>query len=137
MRNLILVVLVATFAAFLMSSKISTSENDAQNELATAISNAKYANKSEHVLQAHLFLRHVVNCLVGTRSVAFDANAGDPCIGSGHGAINDYPGSKPDKKILTHALQDAEHGLATNNIHIIQNAASLTKQHLQQAKRTL
>ena len=136
MKHAMLFVLAA-LPFVVLSANTSTASTNVQREITTAISNANYVNDAKYVKQAHLYLQHVVNCLVGTRSDEFVANAGDPCIGAGRGAINDYKGDKLDKALLTRALQDAEYGLVTNNIQIAQSAANLSKKSLQEARQTL
>ncbi len=136
MRKIMLFILAALPLAVLYINTAPASK-DIQQEITTAITNANNAKKTKYVKQVHLYLHHVVNCLVGTRSADFDANAGDPCIGAGQGAINDYTGGEFNKLLLTRALQDAKYGLISNNIQIARNAADLSKKDLQDARRAL
>lgn len=62
-----------------------------QEELKTAITHAGFAAKYDTLNEVTLHLHHVVNCIVGSKDKAYDAQAGNPCQGQGNGILADVP----------------------------------------------
>lgn len=83
----------------------------ASKQIATAAAHAGMAMGAADLATAHAHLHHVVNCLVGPSGKGFDAKAGDPCKGMGHGAIADAKGDTATVDRLHVALGQAERGL--------------------------
>ena len=110
---------------------------NARKEISTAILHAGYAEKMTDVNKVHRHLHHVINCLVGSHGAGFDANAGDPCLGMGNGAIRDYTYKVADKvqrDMLQQALEDAHYGLMSNRLKIARNAADLAEKRLKESE---
>jgi len=120
-------------ALALLGTSGAYASTNTHREISTALTHAKLAQKMSSVQQVDLHLHHVINCLEGTKGAEFDAMAGDPCLGMGHGAINDYRGNKLNKEMLQSALEDAQYGLMTKRTQIARNAASLAVKNLKQA----
>ena len=133
MKNRMLIVLL--FTIFGVSTAYANTQ--AQREISTAITHASLAEKMTNVSQVDLHLHHVINCLVGTKGVGFDAKAGDPCLGMGNGAINDYKGDKVNRDMLKQALEDAQYGLMTKRVNIARNAADMAEKRLKEAREGL
>jgi hypothetical protein len=133
MKNRMLIVLL--FTIFGVSTAYANTQ--AQREISTAITHASLADKMTNVSQVDLHLHHVINCLVGTKGVGFDAKAGDPCLGMGNGAINDYKGDKVNRDMLKQALEDAQYGLMTKRVNIARNAADMAEKRLKEAREGL
>lgn len=133
MKNRMLIVFL--FTIFGVSTAYANTQ--AQREISTAITHASLAEKMTKVNQVDLHLHHVINCLVGTKGVGFDAKAGDPCLGMGNGAINDYKGDKVNRDMLKQALQDAQYGLMTKRVNIARNAADMAEKRLQESREGL
>lgn len=110
---------------------------NAHKEISTAITHAGYAEKVGDVNKVHLHLHHVINCLVGTKGVGFDAKAGDPCLGMGNGAIRDFKADKVRRDMLQQALENAHYGLMTSRLRIAHDAADLADKDLKQAEENL
>lgn len=133
MKNRMLIVFL--FTIFGVSTAYANTQ--AQREISTAITHASLAEKMTNVSQVDLHLHHVINCLVGTKGVGFDAKAGDPCLGMGNGAINDYKGDKVNRDMLKQALEDAQYGLMTKRVNIARNAADMAEKRLKEAREGL
>jgi len=133
MKNRMLIVFL--FTIFGVSTAYANTQ--AQREISTAITHASLADKMTNVSQVDLHLHHVINCLVGTKGVGFDAKAGDPCLGMGNGAINDYKGDKVNRDMLKQALEDAQYGLMTKRVNIARNAADMAEKRLKEAREGL
>ena len=127
--------IVFLFTIFGVSTAYANTQ--AQREISTAITHASLADKMTNVSQVDLHLHHVINCLVGTKGVGFDAKAGDPCLGMGNGAINDYKGDKVNRDMLKQALEDAQYGLMTKRVNIARNAADMAEKRLKEAREGL
>ena len=127
--------IVLLFTIFGVSTAYANTQ--AQREISTAITHASLADKMTNVSQVDLHLHHVINCLVGTKGVGFDAKAGDPCLGMGNGAINDYKGDKVNRDMLKQALEDAQYGLMTKRVNIARNAADMAEKRLKEAREGL
>jgi len=137
MKKQLLISTVSLFFA-LFGANAAFAKANAQKEISTAITHAGYAEKVTTVDKVHLHLHHVINCLVGTNGVGFDAKAGDPCIGMGNGAIKDFNYKEADKvrrDMLKQALEDANYGLMTNRLKIAHNAADLAAKDLKKAEQ--
>ena len=133
MKNRVLIVLL--FTIFGVSTAYANTQ--AQREISTAITHASLAEKMTNVNQVDLHLHHVINCLVGAKGVGFDAKAGDPCLGMGNGAINDYKGDKVNRDMLKQALEDAQYGLMTKRVNIARNAADMAIKRLKETREGL
>lgn len=77
----------------------------AQKEVSTAITHAGFAAAASDAKTVHLHLHHVINCLVGAGGRHFDAKAGDPCQGQGHGALRDAKAAKAGDAVRTRLAQ--------------------------------
>ncbi|WP_329740837.1 hypothetical protein [Dyella sp. A6] len=107
------VLLVAFVPAMALAADGSAA---ATKQAATAAAHAGMSLGAGNLKTAHLHLHHVVNCLVGPSGWGFDAKAGDPCKGMGHGAIADAKGDKAMEARLHKALADARSGLKSHNL---------------------
>jgi hypothetical protein len=139
MKHPILIAPMSLLFAMFATTNVYASTN-AQQEISTAILHASYAEKMTDVNKVHLHLHHVINCLVGTKGVGFDTKAGDPCLGMGNGAINDFNYKKADKlrrDMLKQALEDAQYGLMTDRLQIARNAADLAIKDLKKSQEDL
>jgi len=103
-------VLVVIFSGGVLAFSGLVFAADAGKEINTAVEHAGFAVKAKNLEQTHLHLRHVVNCLVGSKGSGFDAAAGYPCKGQGSGAINDANKSPNEKVDLQQALTLAKTG---------------------------
>ena len=133
MKNRMFITPISLLFAMFVASTVFANTN-AQQEISTAITHAGYAKKMTDVDKVHLHLHHVINCLVGSKGVGFDAKAGNPCQGMGNGAINDYHADKLDRDMLKEALEDAQYGLLTQRLDIARNAADLTIKDLKKSQ---
>ncbi len=139
MKKQMLISFVSLLVA-LFGVNVAYANTNAQKEISTALTHAGYAEQVTNVDKVHLHLHHVINCLVGTKGVGFDAKAGDPCIGMGDGAIKDFNYKMADKlrrDMLKQALEDANYGLMTNRLKIARNAADLVAKDLKKAEEDL
>lgn len=132
-------ILTAIFSlvAVLFSVNNVYANTNARKEINTAIMHAGYAKKMTEVNKVHLHLHHVINCLVGSHGAGFDAQAGDPCLGMGNGAINDYNYKVADmvqRDMLQQALENAHYGLMSKRLPIARNAAALALKDLQESE---
>jgi len=135
MKKYVLLATLAIAPALFAANTVYANTN-ATKEIDTAITHAGYAEKMTTVNKVHLHLHHVINCLVGTHGVGFDAKAGDPCMGMGNGAIHDDNYKVADmqhRTALQDALEDAEYGLMTNRLKIARNAADLADKDLKES----
>ena len=94
-----------------LAAQASDANGAASKQAATAAAHAGMAMGAADLATARAHLHHVVNCLVGPSGKGFDAMAGDPCKGMGHGAIADAKGDTASLDRLRVALGQAEHGL--------------------------
>lgn len=135
-----LIVASASLVLAVFSTNTVNANPNAQKEINTAILHAGYAVKMTDVNKVHLHLHHVINCLVGTHGVGFDAKAGDPCMDMGNGAIMDDGYKIADKlrrEMLKDALLNADYGLMTNRLTIARNAASLALKDLRKSEENM
>ena len=87
---------------------------DAKSEIATAAEHAGLAAAAPNLLQAHMHLHHVLNCLVGPLDADFDKTNMNPCAQQGNGAFPDE--TNPDTKVkLQNAMSAAADGIASND----------------------
>jgi len=129
MRNRLIIVLALAF--FGLGSAYANTNTS--KEITTALIHARLAEKMGKLTEIHLHLHHVVNCLEGSKGVDFDAKAGNPCMGMGHGALNDYHGNKLNKEMLQSALENAQYGLMITHPKKAQDAAFLAAKDLVEA----
>ncbi|MGH8279134.1 MAG: hypothetical protein ACRETQ_06170 [Gammaproteobacteria bacterium] len=88
-------------------------------EIATAYTLALMARESTTIGSVHLYLHHVINCLVSPGAQSFDRAAGDPCRGEGGGAIPDISGAKALHDDLEAApMSEARAGLQLNTLAV-------------------
>ncbi|KRE96786.1 hypothetical protein ASG87_15805 [Frateuria sp. Soil773] len=85
-------------------------------QVGTASAHAGMALGAADLKMAQTHLHHVVNCLVGPSGKGFDASAGNPCDGMGHGGIVDAKGDAATESRLQTALTQAEHGLEATTL---------------------
>lgn len=83
----------------------------ARAEVRIAAEHAGFAAAAGRLRDVHLHLHHVINCLAGPRGHGFDAAAGDPCKGRGHGALRDLTGHPTERRLLTQAYRLARVGV--------------------------
>jgi hypothetical protein len=120
-------------AAFGLSTAMAA--NDGARELATALAHAAMASAAADTAGVHMHLHHMVNCLVGPGDEDYDAEAGDPCMGMGDGAVIDTDDSLLDKDAMGVALDSALTGLATDDYQEAHDAAVLAEQQLKDAQK--
>lgn len=118
-----LLTLAAAFALAGGFAVAASAQNDT-TEISTAHAHALMAQGATSVDMAHTHLHHVINCLVGTKGMGFDAKAGDPCKGQGNGAIADSAGNKAMDAKLKKALAEAWGGLKSNDLAAVQKDAA-------------
>ena len=139
MKNQVLV-MAASLSLALLGTTAAYAKTNANEEISTAITHAGFAEKMTDVNKVHQHLHHVINCLVGPHGAGFDAKAGDPCLGMGNGAIDDFTYKMADKvrrDLLKEALEDANYGLMTSNPQIARNAAELAQKDLKESQENL
>lgn len=102
---------IATVALAMLLSGLALADNAGQKQIDTALTHARYAAAANDIQTAQLHLHHVVNCLGGSKGKTYDAAAGDPCQGMGHGAINDVAANSSLHAKVKHILWEAEEGL--------------------------
>jgi len=132
-----LLITTVSLATALFAAGTAYANTNVHKEISTAILHAGYAEKTTDINKVHLHLHHVINCLVGPHGAGFDAQAGDPCLGMGNGAINDDNYKVADiqhRDSLQQALEDAHYGLMTNRLKIAHNAADLSEKNLKQSE---
>ncbi len=100
-----------TFAAF--------AQGGVKTEIATAHTHAKYAAEAPSVAVSHVHLHHVINCLVGPKGAAFDADQANPCKGQGNGALPDSAGNAALHAKLQTALKQAQAGLKSADLKTV------------------
>lgn len=130
MRNRLFI----AFALALLGVSSAYANTNTGKEITTALIHARLAEKVGKLQEIHLHLHHVVNCLEGSKGVDFDAKAGNPCMGMGHGALNDYHGNKLNKEMLQSALENAQYGLMITHPKKAQDAAYLAAKDLVKAE---
>lgn len=109
-------------------------------ELSTAILHADFAGRAEDVKGTHTHLRHVINCLVGSGGQNYDARAGDPCRGQGHGAVRDAEAAalpKPVRRRLAQALSLSVIALGVTDAEPASHVARAVMALLKEAKQHL
>lgn len=92
------------------------SSDAASKQARTASAHAGMALAAKDLKVAHMHLHHVINCLVGPASKAFDASQADPCKGLGQGALVDARGDVVTEARLHTALMDAERGVKATTL---------------------
>jgi hypothetical protein len=118
-------------AALPLGASAAESGGAASKQVATASAHAGMALGAADLKTAHLHLHHVVNCLVGPSGQGFDAKAGNPCKGMGHGAIADAGGDATAEAHLRAALSQAESGLKASTLDAAHADAQQAMQTLQ------
>jgi hypothetical protein len=108
---------------------------DAETEIRTAAEHAQFAMQAKEVRQIHLHLHHVINCLEGNNGPDFDASAGNPCKGEGHGALKDVGNVKKEAATLSQAVKVAKTGLRDESYDKAHTAARTVHGLLTQADR--
>ncbi len=93
------------------------SDDAVSKQVQTASAHAGMALGAKELKVAQMHLHHVINCLVGPASKAFDAQQADPCKGMGHGALVDAKGDVATEARLHTALMDAEHGVKATTLN--------------------
>jgi len=116
--------LAGIFALFFGLSVMAYAQGDAAKEAATARAHAMMANGATSLDMAHTHLHHVINCLVGSDGEGYDAAAGTPCKGMGHGAIPDSADNATLHKKLETALQHARKGLGSDSLDTVHKHAA-------------
>ncbi len=86
------------------------------NQIRTAIAHAGLAIGAMQLNAAHLYLHHVVNCLVGPNNPLFDHQFQDPCQAMGKGAIVDARSNATAEAALQLALSHARSGLKSTTL---------------------
>jgi hypothetical protein len=99
-----------------IAAQAADADSAASKQASTATAHAGMALGAADLKMAHTHLHHVVNCLVGPAGKGFDAQAGDPCKGTGNGAIVDAKGDAATESRLHAALSEAEQGLKTTTL---------------------
>jgi len=105
---------------------------DYGKEMSTASDHAGYAAISETVDDAHAYLHHTINCLVGPKGAGFDATAENPCQGQGDGAMADTTDAAK-KQVLENAVTRAQAGLASDDLGTATSAGADVQAMLEQA----
>src|SRR5215468_1413853 len=82
---------------------------DAKSEIATAAQHAGLAAAAPNLVQAHMHLHHVMNCLVGPGDADFDKTNMNPCAQQGKGAFPDVSDGEIRTK-LQNAMSAAADG---------------------------
>lgn len=118
-------------AALPLAAPAADAHGAASKQIATAAAHAGMAMGAADLAKADAHLHHVVNCLVGPSGKGFDAQAGDPCQGMGHGAIADAKGDTVAVDRLQVALGQAEHGLQEGTLAAAHADAKQVMQTLQ------
>lgn len=98
---------------------------DVKGEISTAQEHAGYSAVAKSIDEAHMHLHHAVNCIVGPKGTGFDAAQINPCAGRGDGAIPDSTDAGVKQKLQA-AADEAQKGLATNDLKAAQAAAAQT-----------
>jgi hypothetical protein len=106
-----------------------------ETEIRTAAEHAQFAMQAKEVRQIHLHLHHVINCLEGNNGPDFDASAGNPCKGEGHGALKDVGNVKKEAATLNQAVKVAKTGLRDESYDKAHTAARMVHELLTQAER--
>lgn len=99
-----------------MLAQATGADSAASKQAATASAHAGMALGAADLKMVHAHLHHVINCLVGPSGKGFDADAGNPCQGMGHGAIVDARGDAATESRLRMALTRAEHGVKATTL---------------------
>ena len=124
-------------SAFLLACALplaaSAADMDAtvSRQVDTAAAHAGMALGATDLTMAHRHLHHVVNCLVGPTGESFDAKAGNPCDGMGHGALVDSQADSATETRLHKALKEAEQGLKTTTLESAHEGAKKALANLQ------
>lgn len=105
---------------------------DVKGEIATAQDHANLAAQAGDIKGVHMHLHHAVNCIVGPKGAGFDATQINPCAGRGNGAMPDANAS--EKAALQTALDDANKGLAENDLAAAKKDAVATSDALKAIK---
>ncbi|HVC29345.1 MAG TPA: hypothetical protein VNF48_07320 [Gammaproteobacteria bacterium] len=108
----------------LLMPMVGFAAGNAIQEIATAATHAQMAANAADTATAIMHFHHVINCLVGTKSKQFDADAGNPCNGMGNGALNDVAQKSKEHAKLQHALALAEQALHADKLETTQNYAA-------------
>lgn len=135
-----MLIMTITLPLTLLGTGSVFASTNAKQEITTAYSQAEQASKAANISETHTYLQKVVNCLVGSKGVGFNANAGTPCNGMGYGAIKDYNYKMADKvrrDMLKDALLNANYGMMTNRLQIAHNASDLALKDLKKAQEDL
>jgi hypothetical protein len=87
---------------------------DAKSEIATAAQHAGFAAAAPNLLQTHMHLHHVMNCLVGPQDADFDKTNMNPCAQQGKGAFPDESDAEIKVK-LQNAMSAAVDGITSSD----------------------
>jgi hypothetical protein len=87
---------------------------DAKSEIATAAQHAGLAAAAPNLVQTHMHLHHVMNCLVGPGDADFDKTNMNPCAQQGKGAFPDVSDGEIRTK-LQNAMSAAADGIASSD----------------------
>lgn len=87
---------------------------DAKSEIATAAQHAGLAAAAPNLVQIHVHLHHVMNCLVGPQDADFDKTNMNPCAQQGKGAFPDESDAEIKTK-LQDAMSAAADGIAAKD----------------------
>ncbi|MDN5864808.1 MAG: hypothetical protein L0I62_06275 [Gammaproteobacteria bacterium] len=123
MKNLLFVGIAGLLACGLALTAFAQT-NSARDEINTARAHAMMAQHADTLAMAHTHLHHVINCLVGRDGQGFDAKAGMPCKGMGHGALPDSKGNHALHAKLEDALADAQAGLKSDSLDTVHKDAA-------------
>ena len=107
-------------------------DNAASKQAGIASAHAGMALGATDLKGVQMHLHHVINCLVGPSSKAFDKQQADPCKGMGNGALVDAKGDAATEARLHTALADAEHGVKATTLEAAHADAQKALTTLQQ-----
>ncbi|MGA9855913.1 MAG: hypothetical protein WBR29_11630 [Gammaproteobacteria bacterium] len=108
----------------LLIPMVSFAAGNADQEIATATTHARFAANAADAATAIMHFHHVINCLVGPSSKLFDADVGNPCEGMGNGALNDVGKKSQEHSQLEHVLALAKQALHAKNLEATQQYAA-------------
>lgn len=122
MKKLLAFTVAVTLAGGFATTAIAA--GGATTEVTTAHAHALMAQHAGTVEMSHTHLHHVINCLVGSKGVGFDAAAGDPCKDQGDGAIADAANDQSLDAKLKEALAQAKAGLDMKQLAAVHEQAA-------------
>lgn len=118
-------ILISAAAAAVLMTSAAYAAADVKGEIATGEEHVGYSAVAKTIEEAHMHLHHAVNCIVGPKGAGFDATQINPCAGRGNGAMPDSTDAGVKQKLQA-AADEAQKGLATNDLKAAQAAAAQT-----------